>query len=98
MPARALRPDVRVIGSLVLEDGEEEGRDYETRSTAVDDHPAEEVPTESDPLGPMRAPIKSACVLPIARAVTNHRLWRLLKDVSGKGCGCNLLDRESALL
>ena len=54
--------------------------------------------TESDLLGPTRAPPESECVLPLALALTRHWLGRLLQNVSGNGCGRGLLDRQSALL
>ena len=68
------------------------------RCGAVADHPVEDARGESDPLGPTRAALGSERVLPLALAATSDWLGRLLMDLPGKGCGRDLLDRESALV
>ena len=80
-----------MIEPLVLEDCEQAGCDHERRRGAGADLPSVDMSTESDLLGPTRAPLEPAGALPLARAVTSHWLGRLLKDLSGKGWGRDLL-------
>ena len=42
-------------------------------------------------LGPTRDALESERALPLAPALTRHWLGRLLKNLSGKGCGRDLL-------
>ena len=51
-------------------------------------------PRESDLVGPTRAALASECVLPLALAVTSHRLGRLLENLSDKGFGRDFRDWE----
>lgn len=64
-----------MIELLVLEDGEQEGRDREPRKSAVADHPAEHVTTEIDLLGPTAARPESERAVLLAPAVAGH-WWR----------------------
>ena len=85
-----------MIESLALEDCEQAGRDHEPRRSAGADLPSVDRSTECGLLGPARAPPESEHVLPLALALTRHWLGRLLKNLSGNGCGRGLLDRELA--
>ena len=83
-----------MIELLALEDGKEEGCDHEPRRGTVAGLPAMDGPRESDPLGPTRAALASECVLPLALALTSHRLGRLLENLSDKGFGRDFCDWE----